>query len=100
MKRGDVWTVERFGHERSVVIVGNDATIGDQNGVLVVPLSDVLEPKVGMPGLNDSNGTPLGTFLFYRVGSIDKKSLRSRTAVLGDASRHFADVALRAAFDI
>lgn len=100
MKRGDVWTMERFGHQRTVVIVGNDANLHGHRGVLVVPLSDFFEPKVGWPALSDSGGRPLGTFLVHRVGSVDKKSLLSRTAVLGEASRDFADIALRAAFDI
>ncbi|WP_430780605.1 type II toxin-antitoxin system PemK/MazF family toxin [Actinoplanes sp. G11-F43] len=100
MKRGDVWTVTRFGREHSVVVVENDAIIGRYPGVLVVPLSDVHEPSLERPTLSDSDGKPLGTFLAHHVGQVDKTRLTSRTAVLDEASREFADIALRAALDL
>ncbi|MDI6103914.1 type II toxin-antitoxin system PemK/MazF family toxin [Actinoplanes sp. NEAU-A12] len=100
MRRGDVWTAVRLGHERSVVIVGNDAINHRHAGVLVVPLSDVHEPDLTMPAVADSGGKPLGTFLAHHVGQVDKAYLTSRTAVLAPASQEDVDIALRAALDL
>ncbi|MEU4160296.1 type II toxin-antitoxin system PemK/MazF family toxin [Actinoplanes sp. NPDC026670] len=100
MKRGDVWTAVRLGHERRVVIVGNDAINDRHDGVLVVPLSDIHEPGLALPSVRDIEGKPLGTFLTHHVGQVNKGYLTSRAAVLDEASRESVDVALRAALDL
>jgi mRNA-degrading endonuclease toxin of MazEF toxin-antitoxin module len=100
VRRGDVWTAVGLGHERRVVIVGNDAINGRHAGVLVVPLSDVHEPDLAMPALCDSEGKPLGTFLTHHVGQVNKVDLTSRAAVLDQASQASMDIALRAALDL
>ncbi|GIF40429.1 type II toxin-antitoxin system PemK/MazF family toxin [Actinoplanes xinjiangensis] len=100
MRRGDVWTAVRLGHERKVVIVGNDVLNDRHEGVLAVPLSDVHEPDLVMPSVHDSEGKPLGTFLTHRVGQVSKAYLTSRAAVLDQASQESVDIALRAALDL
>lgn len=100
MRRGDVWTAVRLGHERRVVIVGNDAINGRHDGVLVVPMSDVHEPDLAMPSVRDSEGKLLGTFLTHHVGQVNKSYLTARAAVLDPESRESVDIALRAALDL
>ncbi|BEL11120.1 hypothetical protein Q0Z83_093110 [Actinoplanes sichuanensis] len=90
----------RLGHERKVVIVGNDVLNGRNDGVLVVPISDVHAPDLIMPSVHDSEGKPLGTFLTHRVGQVSKTYLTTRFTALDQASQESVDIALRAALDL
>ncbi|MGH3679845.1 MAG: type II toxin-antitoxin system PemK/MazF family toxin [Natronosporangium sp.] len=100
MRRGQVWTAQRAGHQRLVVIVGHDALTAARDGVLVVPISDVREPSLVEPELSLTDGTPAGVATTPRVGEIDKTYLVEQRGVLAPQSRDSLDIALRAALDV
>jgi mRNA-degrading endonuclease toxin of MazEF toxin-antitoxin module len=100
VRRGEVWTVTRAGHERRVVIVGHDALTEARGGVLVVPISDVRAASLIEPALVDTAGRPVGVAMTPRVGEITKTYLTDRRAALDPASVESLDIALRAALDL
>ncbi len=100
MRRGEVWTATRAGHDRQVVIVGHDALTDNRDGVLVVPLSDVRSPTLIDPIQEDYDGKPVGVAMTPRVGEIAKAYLTVHAATLAPASAESLDIALRAVFDL
>ncbi|MCA2213661.1 type II toxin-antitoxin system PemK/MazF family toxin [Jidongwangia harbinensis] len=100
MKRGEIWTVTRAGHQRSVVIVGHDAVTAARNAVLAVPISDVQSPNLIQPALNDADGSAIGVALTAGVGEVTKSYLTARTGTLAGTSVESLNVALRAALDL
>jgi mRNA-degrading endonuclease toxin of MazEF toxin-antitoxin module len=97
VKRGEVWTRSRLGHESAVVIVGNDSLTVQRSGVLTVPISDVMPPTLLEPTVSDADGTALGVALIPRVGEVSKANLSACASALSPASMEAIDVALRAA---
>ena len=100
MKRGEVWTATRAGHDRLVVIVGHDALTEAREGVLVVPLSDVRASTLIEPTLTDTTGQTVGVAMTPRVGEITKSYLTSKRGTLDQASAESLDIALRAVLDL
>jgi mRNA-degrading endonuclease toxin of MazEF toxin-antitoxin module len=97
VKRGDVWVTSRFGHERKVVVVGDDGLTARRQWVLVVPISDVIGPGIVEPVVSDSTGSMLGVAQVPRVGEISKTTLTVRAGALAPTSVEIVDMALRAA---
>lgn len=100
MRRGQVWTARRAGHDRLVVIVGHDALTAARGGVLVVPISDVREPSLIEPAVTLIDGARAGVATTPRVGEIDKAYLVEPRGELAPESRESLDIALRAALDL
>ncbi|GAA2525176.1 type II toxin-antitoxin system PemK/MazF family toxin [Pilimelia columellifera] len=100
MKRGQVWTASRAGHDRLVVIVGHDALTDVRDGVLVVPVSDVRAATLIEPTVTLVGGDPLGVAMTPRVGEIAKTYLTEARGNLDPASAEALDVALRAVLDL
>lgn len=95
MRRGEVWTVSRFGHEHKVIIVGNDDVTARRPGALTVPISDVAPPQMVEPVVADTDGVSLGVAQVPRVGEVHKGNLKSRVGALAPASVEIVDMALR-----
>lgn len=100
MKRGEVWTASRAGHDRLVVIVGHDALTEARDGVLVVPLSDVRASTLIEPGVSAADGTSIGVAMTPRVGEIAKTYLTERRATVHPDSAEALNIALRAVLDL
>lgn len=100
MKRGDVWTASRFGHDRKVVIVGHEAVTQKRNAVLVVPISEVVPPGMVEPVVSDSKGAVLGVAQIPRVGEVSKETLKACTGTLAPVSVEVINMSLRAALDL
>lgn len=100
MKRGDVWIASRLGHERKVVVVGHDNVTASRDGVLVVPISDVLSSDLVSPMVSDADGTALGVAQIPRIGEVNKASLSSWAGALAPASVEIVDISLRAVLDL
>ena len=100
MKRGDVWTASRAGHDRLVIVVGHDALTSARVGVLVVPVSDVRAPTLIEPTVSDRDGSLLGTAMTPRVGEVDKGYLVAQRGELDAESIESLNIALRAALDL
>ena len=93
--RGEVWTVTRLGHERKVIIVGNEDVTARRPGALTVPISDVGPPEMVEPVVADTDGVTLGVAQVPRVGEVHKEYLKSRVGALAPASVEMVDMALR-----
>jgi len=100
VRRGEIWTATRAGHDRRVVIVGHDALTETRDRVLVVPISDVRPASLIEPALADAEGQSVGVALTPGIGEITKAYLTSRTGSLAAASVESLDIALRAALDL
>ncbi|MEV0896800.1 hypothetical protein [Actinoplanes sp. NPDC049802] len=100
MRRGEVWTASRFGHDRKVLIVGNESVARDREGILVVPISDVLPPGLVEPVVRDVNGAVLGVAQTPRVGQVNKETLKARAGALAPASVEIVDISLRTVLDL
>lgn len=100
MRRGEVWTATRAGHDRLVVIVGHDALTAARDGVLVVPISDVRAATLIEPALAYADGAPVGVAMTPRVGEISKSYLTGLRGGLAPESVESLDIALRAALDL
>jgi mRNA-degrading endonuclease toxin of MazEF toxin-antitoxin module len=97
MKRGDVWVFCGLGHQRKVVVVGDDGLTARRQAVLVVPISDVRGPSIVEPVVSDVSGKPLGVAQIPRVGEVNRRSLTTQSGVLAPASVEIVDMALRVA---
>jgi len=100
VKRGEIWTATRAGHERRVVIVGHDALTEARDSVLVVPISEVRSASLIEPALTDSAGQQVGVAMTPRVGEVTKSYLTAPAGALGSQSIESLDIALRAALDL
>jgi mRNA-degrading endonuclease toxin of MazEF toxin-antitoxin module len=100
VRRGEIWTAARAGHERRVVIVGHDALTEARESVLVVPISDVRVSTLIEPSLADTDGRRVGVAMTPRVGEVTKSYLTTCSGVLAPPSVESLDVALRAALDL
>jgi mRNA-degrading endonuclease toxin of MazEF toxin-antitoxin module len=100
VRRGEIWTASRAGHDRKVVIVGHDALTEARDRVLVVPISDVRPASLIEPALADADGHSIGVALTPGLGEIAKTYLTSRAGLLAPASAESLDIALRAALDL
>ena len=100
MRRGEIWTATRAGHDRKVVIIGHDALTDTRDRVLVVPISDVRAATLIEPALADSDGRAVGVALTPGLGEIAKAYLTERAGALGPASVESLDIALRATLDL
>lgn len=100
MRRGQVWTATRTGHDRLVVIVGHDALTVARDGVLVVPISDVRTATLIEPAVAYDDGRPVGVAMTPRVGEISKSYLTGHVGDLAPASRESLDIALRAVLNL
>jgi mRNA-degrading endonuclease toxin of MazEF toxin-antitoxin module len=100
VRRGEIWTATRAGHDRKVVIVGHDALTETRDRVLVVPISDARSPSLIEPALADADGRSIGVALTAGLGEIAKAYLTSRSGSLAPASAESLDIALRATLDL
>jgi mRNA-degrading endonuclease toxin of MazEF toxin-antitoxin module len=100
VRRGEVWTATRAGHDRLVVIVGHDALTEARDGVLVVPISDVRAATLIEPALTYADGGPVGVAMTPRVGEIAKSYLTGVRGSLARESVENLDIALRAVLDL
>jgi len=100
VRRGEIWTATRAGHDRKVVIVGHDALTETRDRVLVVPISDVRPASLIEPALADAAGHPVGVALTPGIGEITKAYLTARAGSLAPASIESLGIALRAALDL
>jgi mRNA-degrading endonuclease toxin of MazEF toxin-antitoxin module len=100
VRRGEVWTATRAGHDRLVVVVGHDALTDARDGVLVVPISDVRAATLIEPALAFTDGQPVGVAMTPRVGEITKSYLSGMRGTLAPDSVESLDIALRAALDL
>lgn len=69
--------------------------LDDRKGLLVVPISDVIQPTV-----SDESGNWLGVPQIPRVGEVEKTYLTERVARLAPASVELVDMSLRVALDL
>ncbi|NMO51967.1 type II toxin-antitoxin system PemK/MazF family toxin [Actinoplanes sp. TBRC 11911] len=97
MKRGDVWIRYRIGQENKVLVVGAEGLTAQRKGVLVVPISDVIDSDVIQPAVSDESGNRLGVAQIPRVGEVDKSYLTERVATLAPESVELVDMSLRVA---
>jgi mRNA-degrading endonuclease toxin of MazEF toxin-antitoxin module len=100
VRRGEIWTATRAGHDRTVVIVGHEALTETRDRVLVVPLSDVRPSSLIEPALADADGRPVGVAMTPGVGEVAKVYLTARAGALAADSAESLDIALRAALDL
>jgi mRNA-degrading endonuclease toxin of MazEF toxin-antitoxin module len=100
VRRGEIWTATRAGHDRSVVIVGHDALTDSRDGVLVVPISDMRSATLIEPALSYDTGDPIGVAMTPRVGEISKSYLTTARGHLSPESVESLDIALRAVLDL
>lgn len=101
MRRGEVWSATRAGHDRLVVIVGHDALTDARDGVLVVPISDVRAATLLEPALAYAEeGGPVGVAMTPRVGEVGKSYLTGLRGRLAPESVESLDIALRAVLDL
>lgn len=100
MRRGEIWRAERFGSERSVVIVGHDALTAARESVLVVPISELRAATLIEPAVADAEGRVVGVAVTPLVGEVTKSYLIACSGTLAPASVESLDIALRAAFDL
>jgi mRNA-degrading endonuclease toxin of MazEF toxin-antitoxin module len=100
VKRGEIWTASRAGHDRKVIIVGHDALTASRDRVLVVPISDVRPATLIEPAVADHEGHSVGVALTAGIGEITKAYLTSRAGSLAPASSESLNIALRAALDL
>jgi mRNA-degrading endonuclease toxin of MazEF toxin-antitoxin module len=100
VRRGEIWTATRVGHDRKVVVVGHDALTETRDRVLVVPISDVRPASLIEPSLADTDGHSVGVALTFGLGEIAKAYMTSRAGSLAPASAESLDIALRAALDL
>jgi mRNA-degrading endonuclease toxin of MazEF toxin-antitoxin module len=97
VKRGEIWTVSRLGHERKVIVVGAEGVTARESTVLVVPISDVKPPSLVEPTVSDIEGAALGVAQILFVGQVGKASMKDRAGELTPASVEIVDMSLRAA---
>ncbi|WP_306203985.1 type II toxin-antitoxin system PemK/MazF family toxin [Actinoplanes sp. RD1] len=100
MKRGEIWSVVRMRHQRSVVVVGSDEVTAKRDAVLSVPLSEVMSAAPEHPAVAESSGRPMGVALAPRIGEIDKSYFLVPSGELSRDSLDKLDRALREVLDL
>jgi mRNA-degrading endonuclease toxin of MazEF toxin-antitoxin module len=97
VRRGEVWIRCRLGYEHKVVVVGAEGLTAQRKGVLVVPISDLIESDVIQPAVSDESGTRIGVAQIPRVGEVEKTYLTERVGALAPESVELVDMSLRVA---
>jgi mRNA-degrading endonuclease toxin of MazEF toxin-antitoxin module len=100
VKRGEIWTASRAGHDHKVIIVGHDALTASRDRVLVIPISDARSATLIEPAVADDGGQPVGVALTAGIREMTRAYLTSRAGALAPASSASLNVALRAALDL